>query len=57
MTAEEHRKMLDMDFRDAGLEELADINSIRMIGDFPWRRGKGSTLKRYGILTWCVSGI
>lgn len=30
MTAEEHRKFLEMDFSDAKLEELADIGKIRI---------------------------
>ena len=30
MTAEEHRKCLEMDFSDAKLEELADIGKIRI---------------------------
>ena len=30
MTAEDHRKFLEMDFSDAKLEELADIGKIRI---------------------------
>ena len=30
ITAEEHRKFLEMDFSDAKLEELADIGKIRI---------------------------
>ncbi len=30
MTAQEHRKFLEMDFSDAKLEELADIGKIRI---------------------------
>ena len=30
MTAEEHRKFLEMDFSDAKLDELADIGKIRI---------------------------
>ena len=30
MTAEDHRKFLEMDFSDAKLEELTDIGKIRI---------------------------
>lgn len=30
MTAEDHRKFLEMDFSDAKLEELADIGKVRI---------------------------
>lgn len=30
MTAEDHRKFLEMDFSDTKLEELADIGKIRI---------------------------
>lgn len=48
MTAEEHRKMLDMDFRDAGLEELADISGIRIDRELPLDERKRQYLKKVG---------
>ena len=48
MTAEEHRKMLDMDFGDAGLEELADIGSIQIDRGLPLEERKRQYLKKVG---------
>jgi len=46
MTAEEHRKMLDMDFGDAELEELADIGSIRIDRGLPLEERKRQYLEK-----------
>lgn len=48
MAAEEHRKMLDMDFGDAGLEELADISGIRIDRGLPLEERKRQYIKKVG---------
>ena len=48
MTVEEHRKMLDMDFGDAGLEELADISGIQIDRELPLDERKRQYLKKVG---------
>ena len=48
MTAEEHRKMLDMDFGDAELEELADISSICIDRGLSLEERKRQYLKKVG---------
>lgn len=46
MTAEEHKRMLDMDFGDAGLGELADISSIRIDRGLPLEERKRQYLEK-----------
>lgn len=48
MTAEEHRKMLDTDFKDVELEELADIRGIRIDKGLPLEERKKQYIKKIG---------
>lgn len=48
MTAEEHRKMLDTDFKDVELEELADISGIRIDKGLPLEERKKQYIKKVG---------
>lgn len=48
MTAEEHRKMLDADFSDVELEELADISRIQIDRELPLEERKKQYLKKVG---------
>lgn len=55
MTAEEYRKMLDMDFSDVELEELTDISGIQIDRKLSLEERKQQYLKRSAIPIWCVS--
>ena len=48
MTAEEHRKMLDTDFADVGLEELTDINEVQIDKNLPLEERKKQYIKKVG---------
>ena len=48
MTAEEYRKMLDMDFSDVELEELTDISGIQIDRKLPLEERKQQYLKKVG---------
>ena len=48
MTAEEHRKMLDADFSDVELVELADISRIQINRELPLEERKKQYLKKVG---------
>ena len=48
MTAEEHRKMLEIDFEDVGLEELTDISGLQINKELPLEDRKKQYLKKVG---------
>lgn len=59
MTAEEHRKMLETSFEDAGLENLADISKIRINRELSLDERKKQYVRKTGnpYMVLCVGGM